>query len=242
MDFWIRNNLDIYLYGTELPDNRDAPLGDGIGDTTNHHVYYRSNGQLQDDVSARRAREAYNQVLSYLIAGDHRNAAKWMGITSHYISDLAVSGHVMGKPTDWGEEKHHSDYEQWVNAKTSQYDSSFTIFLKFDGKLESISAYDAALKLAYDTTFDVSGGGRTVKWMDINYGPNNPLFQDRAGESLNFAVNLLADVIYAMCEATGIPELQVPMIVLTLALLAVAVAIRRMPRIHNRKSVLEREG
>ena len=27
LDFWLRDNLTTYLYGTELPDNANAPLG-----------------------------------------------------------------------------------------------------------------------------------------------------------------------------------------------------------------------
>jgi hypothetical protein len=227
LDFWIRNNLALYLYGTELPDNANAPMGDGIGDTQLHHVYYRSNGQLQDDASARRSREACNQVLSYLIIKDHRNAAKWMGITSHYISDLAVFGHVMGKTTDWGEEKHHSDYEDWVNSKTNRYDAQFNIFLKFDGKLEQLSAYDAALKLAFDTTFDASGKGRTARWMDENYNPGSSFYQERVGESLSLAVNLLADVIYNLSEVAGIPEFANPAGVLVVTLLLVVLFIQK---------------
>jgi len=99
--------MKIFLYGTELPDNGKAPLGDGIGDSILHHVYYYANGQLQDDSEARRAKEAYQQTLNFPTAKDYRNAAKWMGITTHYVDDLGVFGHVMGAGTDWGSELHH---------------------------------------------------------------------------------------------------------------------------------------
>src|SRR3972149_2892863 len=84
LEFWLRENLEVFLYGTELPDNKNAALGDGIGDTTLHHLYYFANGQLQDDSAARRAQESYQQALNYLAAGNYSSAAKWMGITSHY--------------------------------------------------------------------------------------------------------------------------------------------------------------
>lgn len=229
IDFWVRNNLAIYLYGTELPDNGNAALGDGIGDTQLHHVYYRSNGYLQDDSSARRARVSYDQALSYLIAEDYRSASKWLGVMTHYIADLAVFGHVMGKLTDWGEEKHHQDYENWVNEKTDRYDSSFMALLKFDEKLEPSSAYDGALKLAYDTTFDSTGKGRTAKWIDDNYNPADQSFQERVGESLSLAVNILADVICTVSEAAGIPEFRTPTLTLSLALLVLIVAVRSNP-------------
>src|SRR3972149_3739556 len=39
---WLIDNKASYLYGTELPDNNQAP--DGMGDTTKHHVYFFANG------------------------------------------------------------------------------------------------------------------------------------------------------------------------------------------------------
>ena len=234
---WIKTRLATYLYGTELPDNRNAPLGDGIGDTYLHHAYYRSDGRLQDDSAARRSQEACDRVLSSLTAGDHREAAKWMGIVAHYICDLAVFGHVMGSSTDWGSEKHHQDYEQWVNSLTDQYNSSFTIYLRFDGKLDSISAYDAALRLAHDTTFDETGRGRTAKWMDDNYDPADQRFRERVVESLNLAVNLLADVIFTTSQTAGIPEMQAPTTAFVLLLAAVIVIARRPGRRTRRESL-----
>ncbi len=229
---WIRNNIAIYLYGTELPDNKNAPLGDGIGDTMYHHIYYHASGQLQSDDSARRAQESYDKVVSYLVAGDYRNAAKWMGVVTHYVSDVGVFGHVMGKYTDWGAEKHHQDYEDWVDSNTNHYDAPFNAYLKFSGKLEQLSSYDAALQLARDTTFDSTGKGRTAKWMDDNYDPNNALFKERAGESLNLAVNLLADVVYGISMSVGIPEFAKPGAILTTVLILAFVVIRMRHSAH----------
>lgn len=238
LDFWIRNNLAIYLYGTELPDNANAPMGDGIGDTYLHHVYYRSDGRLQDDSAARRARDAFDKALAYLVSGDQFNASKWMGVATHYISDLSVFSHVMGKATDWGEEKHHQDYEKWVNEQTSRYESPFVALLKFDGKLEYGSAYDSALKLAYDTTFDSTGKGRTAKWMDDNYDPSNHAFLERVGESLSLTVNLLAEVIYAISLAAGIPEFRAPTLALSFVLLLLTLAVTgSLPRRVKQRSL-----
>ena len=193
---WILANKNLYLYGTELPDNGQAP--DGIGDTWLHHIYFDADGGLIDDSSARRANATYQQALSYMLMGDLTSAAKYAGAMTHYISDVAVFAHVMGKKTPWGEEEHHSDYEQYVNDKTQSYYSDFNVYLKFDGALEIITAYDAAVRLAYDTTFDASGRNLTCVWMDKNYDWSNSIFRDRAGESLNYAVNLIADVLYTL--------------------------------------------
>ena len=229
MTFWIRDNLAMYLYGTELPDNPKPLLGDGIGDTPLHHVYYRASGQLQDDASARRAGEACNQVLSYLAAKDLRNAAKWMGVTSHYVCDLAVFGHVMGANTDWGAEKHHSDYEDWVLQFTDQY-STPAPYLKFDASLSLIAPYDATLKLAYDTTFDTSGKGRTCKWMDTNYNTNSAAFKARVEQSLNLAVNTICDLIYTVSTSAGIPEFSHIILVPLITLAACMVLLRAFAR------------
>ena len=192
---YIVNNLAVYLYGTELPDNSQAP--DGIADSINHHFYYDSAGAIVDDSAAVRASAVYAQALSFLISGDSANAAKYAGIMSHYIVDLAVFGHVMGSGTDWGPETHHDDYESYVNQRTSTYSAEFNVYLSFDGNLRIISAYNVARELAYDTTFDIDGD-LTCIWMDQNYDWNNPIFKNRCGESLNLAVNYLADVLHTL--------------------------------------------
>jgi parallel beta-helix repeat protein len=192
---YIVGNLATYLYGTELPDNGIAP--DGIGDTTKHHIYYWSNGSLQDDASAVRASEEYDNTLSFLKLGDLASASKTAGIMSHYVVDVAVFGHVMGAGTDWAAEEHHSDYETYVNERTSSYDAEFNIYLSFDGGLDLISAYDAARELAYDTTFDADGD-LTCVWMDQNYNWSDPVFKNRCGESLNLAVNYLTGVLHTL--------------------------------------------
>ena len=196
---YILDNLAAYLYGTELPDNGIAP--DGIGDTIKHHIYYWSNESLQDDASAVRAYEEYNNTLNFLRLGDLANASKTAGIMSHYIVDVAVFGHVMGAGTDWGAEQHHSDYESYLNRRTNSYDDEFNVYLSFDGEIRIISAYDAAKELAYDTTFDVDGD-LTCVWMDQNYDWNDPVFKDRGGESLNLAVNYLTDVLHTLYQET----------------------------------------
>jgi len=196
---YILDNLAAYLYGTELPDNPD-----GIGDTTKHHIYYDSAQVMTDDAAAARASAEYSNTLNFLRAKDYTKAAKNAGIMSHYIADMAVFGHVMGSSTDWGDEVHHSDYETYVNDRTSSYSAEFDSHLSFDGSLTATSAYDAAKNLAYDTTFDIDGD-LTCGWMDQNYNWNNPALRNRAGESLNLAVNYLVDVLHTLAveAATG---------------------------------------
>ena len=174
---YITDNLQTYIYGTELPDN--GQVSDGIGDAGLHHIYYTSSGTLLDDAAARRADQEYQTALDYLRAGDSAEAAKHAGAMTHYISDVAVFGHVMGKTTDWGAETHHSDYEDYVNDRTSSYTKTYIKQLQFDGDLTTTSAGDAASVVALDTTLD-SGGTYTAKWMDTNYNWGSTAFTERS--------------------------------------------------------------
>jgi hypothetical protein len=89
-----------------------------------------------------------------------------------------------------------------VNARTSSYAGSFNSYLSYDGSLVTASAYNATINLAYDTTF---GGNNhlTCTWMDTNYNWNNPTFIGRSGESLNLAVNTVADVLHTLYQEAG---------------------------------------
>ncbi len=193
---YILDNLNLYLYATELPDNCQV----GTCDSSTHHVYYFANGSLQDDASARQAQVFYQQAIAALQAGNFTSAAKAAGIMTHYLDDLGVFAHVMGLGTDWGQEQHHQDYESYVEERTNNYTDDFNVYLSFDGSLDIISAYEATLRLARDTTFDLSGSGLTAVWMDSNYNWDNPTFSNRAGASLNLAVNMVTDVLHTIAS------------------------------------------
>ena len=238
---YITDNLNTYLYGTELPDNSGAP--DGIGDTTKHHVYFAASGAVTDAASAQRANAEYNLALNYLKAGDFYNASKTAGIMTHYIADMAVFGHVMGASTPWGAETHHSDYEDYVTAasRTGSYSGSFSTYLSYDGSLVSLSAYDAAINIAYDTTF---GGSNhlTCVWMDDNYNWSNSTFSGRCGQSLNLAVNTVADVLHTLYldaqpspTPTPIPEFPTATLLslVMLTILVSAIAYRQNAKIKQ---------
>lgn len=222
---FLLDNKACFLYGTELPDNSQA--ADGIGDTTKHHIYFFANGSIQDDASAVRAKDEYAAAVALYKAGNSSEAVKRLGAVTHYIADMAVFGHVMGASTAWGAETHHSSYETYVQDRTSSYTSAFDSFLVFDGALSAVSAYDAALTLANDTTFDVAGGLSCV-WMDQHYSWADAAFKNRCGESLNLAVNLVADVLYSFYNEAVIPEFPAWVILPLLMLVTLfAVAVRK---------------
>jgi hypothetical protein len=140
---------------------------------------------------------------------------------------MAVFGHVMGASMAWGAETHHSDYENYVQGRTDGYVDEFNSYLVFDSSLSINSAYDAALTLAYDTTFDTDGD-LTCVWMDQNYNWSDSTFRNRSGESLNLAVNLIADVLHSFYNEAIIPEFP-SWIILPLIIIATlfAVAVKK---------------
>ncbi len=197
------SNLASYLYGTELPDNVNTP--DGIGDTAKHHVYFFANGSLQDDAAAVRAKQEYANAQVSFSTGNFSAAVEHLGMVAHYVSDVAVFGHVMGAATVWGTEKHHSDYEDYVLSRTDTFDSEFSNFLTFDGNLTTTSPYDATVTVAWVTTFD-AGKGYNCVWMDQHYNWSDPTYRNRCGESLNIATNAVADVLHAFYSETVAPS------------------------------------
>ena len=172
-----------FLLGTEAPDNPAY-----IGDSFNHHVYYYSDGSLQDDVGADRAQAMYVAALGYLSLEDYLTAAYYIGAMTHYISDVGVFGHTMGTTTDWGEEAHHSDYESEFESMLWSLDPPTGI------SLGDLDAYAATLGLAEDVTFG-SGLIMPNTWMDVNYDWGEPTFTASAMASLYRSVEAVAAVI-----------------------------------------------
>jgi hypothetical protein len=230
----ILDNKAVYLYGTELPDNGQA--ADGIGDITKHHVYYRADGSVQDDAAAVRARDEYTKAVNAFNAGNRSGAAKELGIVAHYVADMAVYAHVMGASTAWNAEQHHSDYEDYVDTRTNSYQDTFNSYLSFDGNLTTKTAYDVVLALAHDSTFDDSGN-LTCVWMDTNYNWSNPTFANRAGESLNLAVNAVTDVLHTFYTQTApiIPEFPTTPTLTLLLLFFLPVALLSKKKALHRK-------
>lgn len=191
----MRNKIDMTAayYGTEIPDCKSGAYC--IGDVVKHHVYYKADKTIQDNSAATRAQAEYDLAKSYLQKGNKYQFSLHIGAMSAYLSDMAVFGHTMGKETAWGPETHHSDYESYVDNHISSSPG-----VSFDGKLSSISAYDATLKLAKETTFDA--GTYTNIWMDKNYGWTNPPFIQRSRYLINYDVNIVADVIYTLVSSS----------------------------------------
>ena len=192
---YILDHMSYYLYGTELPDNDQTP--DGIGDTSKQHVYFNKEHDVVDNSSAYRVGVVFDKALSYLKEEDYRNASKYAGIMTHYISDVGVFGHVMGPGTDWGAEEHHDDYEEYIEERISSYESpTFDPYLSFDGSLANRDAGTSTVHLANTSTFGPVKEIKNCTWMDENYDWSNETFRDSAGYTLNYSVNFVADTLH----------------------------------------------
>lgn len=203
---YILDNLATYLYGTELPDKTSGP--DAIGDMDKHHFYFNETGIIKDDSAGVRTAQEYYTAVSYFEAGDLINGVLHLGIMTHYIADLAVFGYVMNA-TYWGTPTNHTNYMDYVESKIDSYNSpEFDNYLQFDGRLFNLPPEDAANAMAYNTTFDAIGistraiemGRENCTWMDANYNWLNPDFKNRCGESLNYATNIIADVLHTLYD------------------------------------------
>lgn len=183
-----KDHMTSLKYGTEFPD-RPASEG-GIGDTFNHHVYFDEQYRVFDDSAALRANETYYQAINLLEQGNLTDGTILAGSVSHYVSDLAVWGHIMGEDTPWGKEQHHQDYENYVNEHLFLFQESIILL----EPLNRTSAYQATLDLASDTMFREPN----ATWMDENYDWNNETFKTRVGESLNLAVNYVANILHTL--------------------------------------------
>jgi len=193
-----------FLLGTEAPDNPAF-----IGDTTNHHIYYYSTHELQDDICAVRASEIYELALGYLVAGEYNDAAFDIGVLAHYVADPGVFGHTMGAYTDWGADTHHSDYENEIESMTGTLSRPSGI------ALGDLDAYNATLQLGRTITFGDEDVQPNV-WMDDNYAWSNETFVASAMASLHASVAAVAAVMNHLLveanqtESPPLPEVPQP--------------------------------
>jgi hypothetical protein len=190
-----------FLLGTEAPDNPAF-----IGDTTNHHIYYYSTHELQNDICAVRASEIYELALGFLVAGEYNDAAFDIGVLAHYVSDPGVFGHTMGANTDWGAETHHPDYENEIESMTGTLSQPTGI------ALGDLDAYNATLQLGSAITFG-DGDIQPNVWMDDNYNWSNETFMASAMASLYASISSVAAVMnHLLIEANQTESPPLPVV------------------------------
>ena len=198
----MRSKIDLTAayYGTELPDYANGvnntvycPLC--LRDRRNHVFYFNSDGSVQSDNAAMRSQQEYNNATDFLRKGDKYNFSIRVGMMSHYISDVSQYGHT----SKTANVTHQGQYENYVELK---YKTLYNDSIVFDG-FEDVDAYNATSKLAYDTTFDtLNDGAYNNVWMDQDQNFLGSMFVARNKQSINYNINLVADVIHTLINTS----------------------------------------
>jgi len=193
-------NMTVVYLGLHAPDCSDTTVNYCFGDTDrSHHIYYDASGNVVNDDSALNARDEYQRAKESFLAGDMYNFSLHVGAMSHYIEDPGSWPHTI----EGADFSTHTGYESAVNDARTELLSG----TKSDTRKE-MSAYDAALKDGYETTFDtIDGGAYDNNWMYANCGncsksgfvlSSNPELFDRTKSILNYNANRLSDVLYKL--------------------------------------------
>ncbi|MBI4919353.1 zinc dependent phospholipase C family protein [archaeon] len=222
---WINQNMPAFLLGTEAPDNQviarkflGKQLSRSYGDTFWHHNYYDENSNLIDDSASYRAEQEYDKALEALVNGNIELACFYAGAMSHYVSDLAVWAHVIGEYSIHGSEEPsaHSEFEKSVEktlqakkfSDPNHTSSIFQEFVRFDGSLDLITAYDSATKVGLRTHLgEIYSCTQMEKLLPM--GPyNNGSYVDckdwseeyiiETGISINYSINAVADLLHSL--------------------------------------------
>jgi len=166
---WIDNNLNLYLLGTEAPDNKQIPSScnapnNGYDDRNRgHSIKWNADfSGLENDRAAFRAKEEYLKAVEAIKSGKLSDAAFYAGAMAHYIGDVSQYGHSVDFET------HHSDYEGLIGRRTGSFDAGFfESYLASDG-LSDLDPYDAVSGISL-TTAKGDGAIKPAQWMDSHY-------------------------------------------------------------------------
>jgi len=211
---WINENA--LFYGTSLPDSTVSP--EAIKDyQCCQWLIISEDGQITNDIAAVRAKKEYEKTLEFLNKNKLYDASRRLGVTMHYISDAGFFGNVIG-----GYKKIYRDYESYVEMKADmkfpavEFEREFGDYIKFDGSLDPITPYDAAVKVASAVhsgkgiSDPESGVLCSAEWMEENFNALDPHSVECTGRTLNLIANTLADLTHTLyLESHGVePEFQ----------------------------------
>ena len=201
---WLLPHKNMYLLGTEAPDNDNIPTGCNAPNTgyddrrKGHSVEWAADWSdfividgVKKDRAAVRAQEEYEKAEMAFKNGRFSDAAFYLGAMAHYVGDVSQYGHSVPF------EKYHSPYENWVKTRTGSFNAGvFETYIKLD-RLVRRTPYTAVKRISKKT----AGGWGVIlhaKAMDDMF-PNkkdNQVYLDSIGASLNLGVNELSDVLH----------------------------------------------
>jgi len=195
---WMEPHKTLYLLGTEAPDNDNIPAECGAPNTgyddrrLGHSVEWNSDySEMIKDRAAKRALEEYLKAVDAFRNHDTAAAAYYLGAMAHNVGAVSQYGHSVPF------EHHHSDYEGWVGRRTDSFEAgTFESYIVPDGFVRR-SSYTAVKLISKKT----AGGSGQILWatrMDQLYPEKNDSqsYKDSIGASLNYGVNVLADVLH----------------------------------------------
>ncbi len=228
----IETHRNAYLLGTGAPDNKSEAvkavgkqLAQGYGDKRRHNNCYTEDGQIlidswtgtPQDFASRRAQEEAEKCRVALRQGNYELAAFYAGTTTHYISDLANWAHVISFYSLYPAEDplRHAEFERSVektiayNTETRTYGSTtFSAHISFDGELEIMNAYDASLRVGWQThcgeTYsctqmqDSLPMGKHGNGGYVDCDNWSSAYKQETGHALNRAVNAIAAVLHTI--------------------------------------------
>jgi len=100
---WLTDNIGMFLYATEVPDNGVIPSvirslhPDGRYHDQGgcHCIYFDERGNVTNDRMEVRAQEEFDKAKAALAAGNKRLASFYVGTMAHYLGDLSQFMHMM---------------------------------------------------------------------------------------------------------------------------------------------------
>jgi len=202
---WLMPHRQMYLLGTEAPDNNDIPdacnaPNNGYDDRgSGHSVEWQTdyssfaswpNGSLKDR-AARRAQEEYSKAVVAYERGLFSDAAFYLGAMAHYIGDVSQFGHSVP------DEDNHSNYENWSKRRASSFDDpDLRGFIQLDNLVRR-RPYTAVKRISLMTARG-RGDILSASVMDRKYGDGerDDVFVKSVGASVNIGANEIADVLH----------------------------------------------
>ena len=193
---WLLPHRAVYLIGTEAPDHKLIPLSCGVPHRgyddrqRGHSIEWNSDvTEMLNDRPAAPAQEEFGKAILAFQQGEPGHAAFYLGAMAHYLGDVSQYGHT------YRDEVNHGNYESWAAARTTALDDeTFDDYIDRDSLVRR-TPYTAVRRVAH-AAFAGKGDILPAAKMDSLWSTKPDEFINSTGESLNLAVNELADVLH----------------------------------------------
>lgn len=196
---WI--NQRYYFYGTELPDS--LGMGESINDRAAQYLTFDGGGRLIDDSLAKQSMKRYDQLIAAIKRGDIGTASKFAGTLAAYVSNAGLFSRVVDTATNGKNFEDHILFLTDIKYPSPEFEEKYGD-LSFDGKLESISPYDATIRLGQRTYLGSNDPNCCALCLEENYDLESQQFIDCARDNFENIVNAIVDVLHtAYVEANS---------------------------------------